>query len=176
MTKQIPLTKGKFALVDDEDFEFLSQWKWHFNNRYACRCIYTYADGVERKQKNRKQIRIFMHREIMNPPSDKEIDHINRCGLDNRKSNLRICTREQNARNSLPSSYAGKDKESIYKGVYLRKDRNKKWVSYIMGKNKKTIYIGGFYSEIEAAIAYNAKAKQLFGEFALLNVIENPNT
>jgi hypothetical protein len=152
--KQIALNgkhgKGKFALVDDGDYEELMKYRWHLHSRgYACTDL------------NKK--RIYMHRLIMNPKKGYVIDHINHDKLDNRKCNLRTCTQSQNMMNSRVQ----KKTASIYKGVSFCKG---KWMSRIV-LNKKTIYLGVFDIELEAAEAYNAKANYLFEQYAHLNKI-----
>lgn len=154
--KQIPLTQGKFALVDDEDFEELSKHKWYANKIrwifYAVRNIGT--------RPNRKAI--LMHRQIMNAKKGQEIDHRNGDGLYNRKSNLRFCTTKQNQHNQ--KSQIG---SSRFKGVSWSKN-NKKWLARI-GFNYHQKYLGLFDNEIEAAKSYDQKAEEMFGEFANLN-------
>jgi hypothetical protein len=150
----IPLTQGKFAIVGAEDYEWLSQYKWcalktHNNKFYAVR------------RKNNKTI--IMHRQIMNAPAGLVVDHIDGNSLNNRKTNLRICTQAQNIHNSQPR----RNRSSKYKGVFWDKV-NKKWSTNIR-KGDKRIYLGGFDDEIEAALAYDRKAAELFGEFAYLN-------
>lgn len=150
----IPLTQGKFATVDVDDYDRFSQCKWcasksHNNRFYAVR------------YKNNKTI--MMHRQIMNAPAGLVVDHIDGNGLNNRKSNLRICTQAQNFLNSRPRRNCG----SRYKGVSLYK-REKMWRVKIF-HNSRTINIGQFDDEIEAALAYDRKAAELFGEFAYLN-------
>jgi hypothetical protein len=151
--KQIPLNgkhgKGKFALVDDEDYEELMKYKWRVNSvGYAVR-------GYS----------ISMHRLIMNCDKGLLVDHINHEPLDNQKRNLRICTTSQNGMNRVPK----KGGTSKYKSVYFNKAA-KKWRASIM-INGKSIHLGTFNTELEAAQAYNAKAKELFGEFAHINKI-----
>jgi len=104
-----------------------------------------------------------MHRLIMNAPEGLVVDHIDRNGLNNRKCNLRLCTKAQNVQNSRPR----RNRSSKYKGVFWNK-LNKKWSASIH-KGDKRIYLGGFDDEIEAALAYDRKAAELFGEFAYLN-------
>lgn len=148
--KKIKLTQGKYAIVDDEDYENLNQYNWCFNAGYAVRSNYV----------NGKQIGLLMmHREIMKTPKNMSTDHINHNKLDNRKSNLRIVTQAQNSYNRL-----GKKKgTSKYKGVSWHKDY-KKW-SVVFDKK----WVGSFSDEVEAAKAYDKAAKEKFGEYALLN-------
>jgi len=157
MTKEIQLTQNKVAFVDDADFEYLNQYKWCFNGRYAIREIR--IGGKKRK--------ILMHRIIVSVPFGLEIDHINGNGCDNRRDNLRICTHQQNVRNCKKCM---KDTSSKYKGVCWHKT-NRKWQAYI-GVNKKVIYLGYFIEEDEAARTYNVAALKYFGEFAKPNIIE----
>lgn len=157
--KQIPLSQGLFALVDDEDFEYLNQFKWHARKS---RDTFYASRNLKISKNNRKTIQ--MHRVILGTTDTKiQGDHIDGNGLNNQKSNLREATHEQNRRNT--KSY--KNGVSKYKGVSYRKD-SKKWRS-IINFNKKVIRLGYFSSEIEAAKAYDVKAKELFGEFAWLN-------
>jgi len=160
--KKIKLSQNQFALVDDEDFEKLNNRKWsakfdnHTNKFYA----YGHLD----KKNNYKSI--LMHRFIMGFPTNKQIDHINKDTLDNRKINLRIVTNAQNQANR----WKNKKCSSKYKGViYLSKIN--KWYSRICFA-KKSYNIGIFNSEEEAGLAYNKKAKELFGEYACLNKIK----
>lgn len=156
--KLIPLTQGKFAQVDDEDYEHLMQWKWHAykskRNMYAGRSV--------------KNVKVSMHRYLLNLKDFNDVaDHKNNDGLDNQRCNLRVATRSQNGanrRSHLNSS-------SKYLGVSFNKDR-KKWKSEI--KKKPAVYfLGWFENEIDAAKAYNIKAFELFGDFANLNKLNN---
>ena len=150
--RHIPLTRGKFAIVDEADFERLNRYKWHAicirGKWYARRC----PGGKP----------IMMHREIMNAPADKLVDHIDGNGLNNRRCNLRLCTQQQNMQNRRPLIRTSK-----FKGVWYCK-RTRKWVATIV-LDGKTIHLGRFDDEIEAARAYDRKAIELFGEFAYLN-------
>jgi len=158
--KQIPLTQGQFALVDNEDYDFLNQFKW-----YANRCKNTfYAERSEIIAKHTKKT-IIMHRLIMNPSDEMEIDHIDHNGLNNQKANLRVVTSSQNNMNQQPR----RNISSIFKGVYWKKQVNR-WVASI-GYNQKVIHLGYFEKEIDGAIAYNKKAVELFGQYAWLNPI-----
>jgi hypothetical protein len=152
----IPLTQGKFAIVDAEDFDWLNQYQW-----YACKCKSTYyAARVERG----KTIR--MHREIMRAPKGVLVDHINHTGLDNRKSNLRLCTNAQNCYNQRPSARG----TSRYKGVSWHKC-SRKWSARVRCDGKFN-NLGDYKDEMAAAMAYDDKAVELFGEFAYLNFPE----
>lgn len=158
-SKVIPLTKGKFAIVDDEDFEHLSKYNWQLNGYYAVRQL-PVSESPKGSQSR-------MHREIMNAPIGMEVDHINGDKLDNRKSNLRICTRQENQRNRRKSI---KPSSSKYKGVKYDK-RYKKYEAFLT-INRKYIFLGTYKTEREAAIAYNLAVKDYFGEFSWLNSID----
>lgn len=138
--KQISLTQGKFAIVDDEDFDFLSQFRWHYAEGYASKAPH-----------------IRMHRLLMNTPEGYLTDHINNNTLDNRRSNLRVVSPSQNSMNTLKRNSI----YSPYKGVDYHKGE---WRSRIKGK-----LIGGFTTEHAAALAYDLWATALFGEYAHLN-------
>lgn len=154
MTKQIPLTQGKFALVDDEDYEELMKYKWYFDNGYARR------DGPAPIKK-----RILMHRQIMNAKAGQDVDHINHDGLDNRRINIRLCTTSQNMQNSK----LYKNNSTGLKGVRFHK-RMKKYQASIR-INGKAKHLGTFENPIDAAKVYNEAALKLFGEFANFNKI-----
>ena len=157
--RRIPLTQGKYALVDPEDYERLSKYKWHAikskNTFYASRSIHL--------GKN-KWKHIKMHREIIDPPDYLFVDHVNHTGYDNRKANLRTATHRQNSYNRI---HFRKNQSSKYKGVSFNK-RKKKWIAQIR-YNSKHKFIGYFDNEIEAAKAYDKAAKIHHGEFAVLN-------
>lgn len=154
MSKFIELSQGKYAIVDDDDFDELNQYKWSFMRGYATRSIKIGAGKYTRES---------MHSHIMGVVDGKEIDHINHIGTDNRKENLRFVTDSQNQMNRIqPKGFT-----SSYKGVDWHK-RDKCWRAHIV-INKKQIYLGHFKNEKDAALAYNKKAIELYGEFAHLN-------
>jgi len=149
---------NKFVLIDDENYNWLNKHKWYFEKGYAIR-IY--------QQKN-KIFKIRMHRQILNTPEGLYTDHINRNKLDNRKKNLRFATRQQNSANRTANRKKIKS-NNPYKGVHKEpRNKNKKWIARIWFYNNH-IYLGGFHTKIEAAKAYDVKAKELFGEYACLN-------
>jgi len=155
--KEIQLTQGKFAIVDDDDFELLNQWKWHISaSGYAARRI---------PKVNGKQAILFMHRILLGLSLNDGIcgDHINGIRIDNRKCNLRIASKLENGKNVKKH----KDNLSGYKGVYLNKDRNK-WAAQIC-TNGKTEYLGLFESPELAYEEYCKESIKRHGDFS--NVI-----
>jgi hypothetical protein len=155
--KIIPLTQGKVAIVDDRDYRWLSQYKWHAQKSGKRPGLY-YA--VRNATINKRRKTIQMHREIMNPAKGLEIDHRNNNALDNRRLNMRTCTRAQNMANSR----AQKGKSSAFKGVSFHKEY-RKWRGRITHLGKD-LHLGFFRNQVRAAKAYDDKAKELFGEFA----------
>lgn len=153
--RRIPLTQGKYAIVDNEDFTKLSKYSWHYNKGYA-RCAIS-QDGKQKIER--------MHSFLMKTPKGMDTDHINGNKLDNRKSNLRICTRSQNKINQGLS----RNNTSGFIGVHWHRPL-KKWRAQISILNKKK-HIGVFKTKEEAAKAYNDVAYKNFGEFARLNSI-----
>lgn len=153
--KYISLTQGKFALVDDKDYELVNSFKWYFDSTTG------YAKRDVRIDGKRKCI--YMHRFINGTKNGMLTDHKNGNRLDNQRNNLRECNHTQNHANKrIENSFSSK-----YKGVYWHKARNK-WTAMIRF-NRKGHYLGLFTDEKEAAKAYNEKAKDLFGDFAKLN-------
>lgn len=156
--KLIPLNHGYFAKVDDDDFEWLSKWRWYAvkggKTVYAARGIVK-DDG--------KSSVMQMHRQILGVTDPKiQVDHRFGDGLDNTRENIRLCTRSQNLMNR--GGFVG---SSQYKGVTWNKKR-KLWLAGIT-INKKLKIIGGFLVEEDAARAYNYAAKVNFGDFAKYN-------
>jgi hypothetical protein len=153
--KKIRLTQDKFALVDDADYEKVSQYKWFYKIGYAAR--QQHIGMVEGKQIQRT---VFMHRLILDAPEGLEVDHKNMDGLDNRRKNIRLATRTQNQINRGPQQ----DNTSGYKGVLWAK-QNRKWRAYITIKGK-TIHLGLYENIEDAAKRRQEVEKQLYGEFA----------
>lgn len=154
--KLIPLTQGKFAQVDDVEFEELSRCKWYFDGYYAAR---------DCRNSGRKS-KVYMHRQIMNTPAGMETDHIDGNGLNNCRSNLRICTRVENGRNARKTNNCS----SVFKGVTWHKQRGK-WQAQIeiLGNRK---HLGLYKIPEDAAHAYDKAALEYYGEFAKLNFPE----
>lgn len=149
--KEIPLTQGKVAIVDDEDFEWLSQWRWYFKGGYACR--------------SDKRLTIRMHRLILATQEGDFCDHVDGDRLNNQKSNLRLCTFAENMFNKG----AYRTNTSGFKGVVWEKE-SQKWAARI-ALNKKRITIGRFHTKEQAALAYNEAALKYHGAFAHLNTV-----
>ena len=142
--KRIKLTKGKYAIVDDEDFDSMNQKSWHFSTKgYACAGTHT-GSAVNG---TRRTVRFFMHRLINKTPDGLQTDHINRNKLDNRRSNLRTVTNQQNHFN-MPLS---RNNATGCKGVYWFK-RDKNWQSQIT-VGAKRIHLGYFINFKDAVSA-----------------------
>lgn len=157
--KEIPLTRGYVALVDDGDFDSLNKFKW-----FALVSEHTvYATRMAPRP---KRFAIYMHREILGIKSG-VVDHRDRNGLNNQRANLRAATQQGNTANSKKPSDAMTSK---YKGVWFDSARGK-WAARI-GFNNRGIHLGRFLTEAEAAKVYNDAAIKLFGEFARINEIE----
>jgi hypothetical protein len=151
------LTQGKYALIDEADFDLVSQHKWQAKPHR--RTVYAAAGLYE----NGRHRVIRMHRLILQAGDGQSVDHINGDGLDNRRANLRFATPSQNQHNRRGSAKAS----SSYKGVFWHKG-SRKWLAQIT-VNWKAIYLGLYADEMEAALAYDCAARELHGEFARLN-------
>jgi hypothetical protein len=149
MSKEIKLTRGLVAIVDDEDYDFLSQRKW---------TAMPVRDGFYAYNKIG-----LMHRIVMKAPKGTQVDHADGNKLDNRKSNLRFCTASQN----LYNRKTPKSNRLGFTGVCERKNEHR-FTAYIHA-NKVRYWLGSFATAIEAALARDKKAKELHGEFANLN-------
>jgi hypothetical protein len=155
---QIPLSQGKVALVDAEDYDRLvSMGRWHLHSGGYAAKSYRHPGG-------RSDV-VFMHRVILNAPKGVEVDHINGDKLDNRKANLRIADRYGNARNTRKIRVG----TSRYKGVCWKR-RSDRWYASIKA-NGRHVFLGHFDTEEDAARVYNEAAKRYFGDFARLNQI-----
>lgn len=162
--KEIPLTQGKVALVDDEDYDFLMQWKWQAT-KTKCTWYAKRVSNNKDKHKNGKRYSILMHRVIMKAKLFYEVDHNpDHNGLNNQKHNLRIATRTQNKINTHKINSTG------YRGVELNK-YSKKFSAHIR-INGKLKHLGVFETAIEAAKAYNNAAVQYHDKFAILNIFK----
>ena len=148
--KEVPLTRGHVALVDDEDFDAVSALKWCYDGHgYA---VHRFGPGDARR----------MHRFIMQPRVGLQVDHINGDGLDNRRCNLRVVLPWQNNANQRKTRGT-----SEFKGVSWRPDLGK-WTAHIKSFGI-AYYLGVFEDEEEAAQAYDRAAVSLFGAHARLN-------
>jgi len=150
---------GKFALVDDEDYYGLIRWKWQVN-------YYGYVFRHDYDPITQKVRCVYLARFLMNAPKGSLVHHIDHDPLDNRRENLQICDKVQNAQSSVVRE--GRK----YKGVSFHKSAQA-WEAYIQ-VDKKKIYLGVFTNEIEAAKEYDRAATEYFGEFALLNFPGEP--
>lgn len=149
--KTIQLSKGLFAIVDDEDFERISRFKWSA----------TKSDGKWYARRNHSGSTVYLHRFILGITTRQYIDHINGNSLDNRRANLRIATNSQNGANTKKRT----TNTSGYKGV---KKAGRKWRATITC-NYREVHIGVYETPEDAARAYDSKARELFGNFAGLN-------
>lgn len=159
----VPLTKGLYSIVGESDYDWLMSYNWYSLQgtrgiHYACRHYLKEENGPRRQ--------IFMHQQIMQVLGVGEVDHINHNGLDNRRSNLRLCTQQQNSGNTRPRS----NNKSGFKGVSWNATA-KKWMAVIQFNGEHT-YLGIFSDPKDAARAYDAAALKSYGEFAWLNFPE----
>lgn len=154
MAKLIPITQNKSTIVDDEDYVFLSQYKWRAiksQNHY-------YVGKSEKRKRDKPRKLTLMHRLIMCSRDGEQVDHINGDSLDNQKHNLRLCTQGQNLFNK--NKY--KNNKTGFKGISVR---GKKWRVQVQA-NKKQHIVGHFNTINEAIAAYNAVSKKIHGEFS----------
>lgn len=150
--KPIPLTQGKVAWVDDDDYAELSQFNWHY-----IKAGYALRTGL--LSRGEKHLPVYLHRQIMQPPDGFEVDHINGDKLLNIRQNLRVVTRRQNTMNKGLSSV----NTSGHKGIHWCEQR-RRWVARI-GLNNRTINLGRFRSLDDAIAAKTAAIKKYHGEF-----------
>jgi len=160
--KKIPLTQGRFAIVDDEDYEWISKLHWHFNDGYAVRGAYTRVVKTKSGKIKGFQKTEIMHRVIAKTPKGMETDHINGDGLDNRKENLRVCRHSQNGKNIINTKRRGVKPKGVFRvpdGKFIARIRSQ----------YRLINLGTFRTEQEASNAYDVAALKLHGEFAATN-------
>lgn len=156
MAMQVPLTNGGFAVVDDVDYPRAMSKRWCADRRGHC----VYARSTSRK-------RLYLHRFILDLPSDRAVDHRDRDGLNCRRSNLRIANKSENSANQVRQ----RDRAvSGYRGVFAM--RRGRWRAQIKADGR-AIHLGCYANREEAAAAYDDKARELFGPFARLNFPED---
>ncbi len=151
--------QDKETIVSDCDFEWLSQWKWTTFDGYAMRRV-----GNSRKSGSKV---VWMHREITECPQGLKVDHADRNRLNNQRHNLRVCTHAENCANTPK-------RQSVdgFRGIQLVKGRYQARIGF----ERKVRYLGSFATAIEAATCYDDAAKELHGEFAILNFPQQTNT
>src|SRR3990167_2235442 len=187
---------NEFLLLDDFDFKRVRNAKWYLFNRngykYASAQVrllnneilkpltFSQIAKIRRPKKGRRFLKeniyfedqplitVFLHRFILNAPKGLEVDHINGNGLDNRRKNIRLCTKKENMQNRRISI----NNTSGYKGVYYHKSdkRKKRWTVFIRTDDNRK-FIGRFLTALDAAKAYNEAATKYHGEFARLNTL-----
>ncbi len=163
--KEIELTQEQVTLVNDEDFEWLNQWKWFAHYDWRGKCFYAQRNAPRIKD---KRVIIHMSREIIKCPKNLQVDHADGNTLNNQRYNIRICTSTENLRNRRPWINC----TSKHKGVGWHK-QTEKWIARIYTRDifdqPMNIFLGLFNSEEEAALAYDKAALREFGEFAYFN-------
>jgi hypothetical protein len=164
MVREIPLTQGYVTWVSDEDYDRVSVHRW------GAVVAKSGAVAAQTKINNRN---VYLHSLVMRPPSGYVVDHRNGTNpiperpdvVDNRRDNLRVCTRLQNSR---AFKSPAKGKTSAYRGVHLERRKKGKWTARICVNDRDT-HLGYYVHEIDAAYAYDSAAIEYFGEFAQLN-------
>jgi hypothetical protein len=166
--REIKLTQGLVALVDDEDFEYLNQWKWcvqkNRQNRYAARFTTLFSDGIK------KRVQLRMHQVLLKMYNQKSegVDFIDNNGLNLTKINIRVASQTEAKRNGKKTIKVGGTK-SQFKGVTFHKKTGKYHASIFC--DKKAMSLKYHDTEVLAAIAYNEAAIKYHGEFANLNQV-----
>lgn len=161
MAKQIKLNNGKFVIIDDEDFAYLSRFSWHFNVDEVCMTL-TDRQGNQRH--------FEMHKFLIKHPPATRVYYKNRNPLDCRKNNLEAMSINYGVhKNRKAKTWGGRKTSSRFKGVSFSKSANK-WMAYISGEKDRK-YLGLFNSELEAAKEYNKVALEIFGENAYQNKV-----
>jgi hypothetical protein len=163
--REIPLTQGQVAIVDDADYDALSTYRW-----CAHRDRMTFYADRHASLPDGGRTTVRMHRQILGVAPGVEVDHENGNGLDNRRENIRICTHQENQWNANKWARA----TSRFKGVSWEKSR-RRWVAAIRLRGKaqrgrpRAVWLGRFTDEESAARAYDAAARKHFGDFAACN-------
>ena len=158
---EIYVGNKQFAKIDVEDYDKVKGYWWSLSTKRG----FTQYAQAHSSHDSKSRLHLSMHRVILGLTDTGLVDHINGDGLDNRKSNLRIATTQENAFNQKSNRGSSK-----FKGVSFRKDNNL-WRAYVTKDGKRT-YLGDHATEIDAAMAYNKAASQLFGEYARLNNVD----
>jgi|ERR1035437_699119 hypothetical protein len=159
--KEILLNQSKVAFIDEEDYERVNKYLWCVDYKPSSDTYFAFTHIKGKKT--------YLHSFILNTPKGLQVDHKDHDGLNDVRNNIRICTQTQNNANNRKM----KNTSSKYKGVSWTRNYGK-WEAYIkINKIKKNL--GYFTSEKDATLAYNKTAIKLFGEFALLNIIEINN-
>ena len=163
-TREVPLTRGYVAIVDADDYEKVAAFSWQAKidrSKHDGSIIRVYAHGRVGQYANGKPMMAKMHRVILGLTDSRiDCDHKNHDGLDNRRENLRVCTRSQNNHNRRPKRWKFKGVSPTYGG--------KRWRATIRA-NGKQMHLGAFRTIEEAAAAYDKAALRYFGEFAQTN-------
>lgn len=156
------------VVIDDEDWDKIKKYKWKIKYETdTFSVVASHRIGPKQSDGRRKRVMTSLSRLLTNCPIGMVVDHISGDSLDNRKQNLRICTKAENNRNKKKQLGT----KSKYKGVTLSHHKTKPWTAYI-SFNDKVRRLGYFSTEKEAALVYDNKAKELFGQFARLNFPE----
>lgn len=158
---EIALSNGLIALIDDTDFDKVRAHSWSASRTSSTRVYAAY-----KTVKNGKGVTVYMHRAILGAPKGMEVDHINGNGLDNRRSNLRLVTRRQNTINARLSIR----NTTGFRGVSPARRPGRYVATIHVNRTKR--HLGTFPNPTEAAVAYDAAAREHFGEFARLNFPE----
>ena len=156
--QRIKLTKGKSAIIDDDDYERINAYRWSTQVARSGQRFYAVRNEYSKGGSYR---RVYMHRFIMDAPEGKEIDHVNGNGLDNRQNNLRVCTSSQNRMNRGPSNASKTGLKGVFKSCG-------KFIA-VIGAKGKVKRLGRFDTPEQAAKAYDKEARKLHGKFASLN-------
>lgn len=156
---RIPLSQGKFAIIDAEDLEEIGIHQWVFAERGASR------NATEDERKSMGISRIWMHRQIMRHPRGLQVDHANGDRTDNSRDNLRVASQNQNVFNTLSSVANPLEMRGVVK---IPNSKKRSWYAAIQFQGKKE-YLGSFSSPKEASDAYNKRGRELHGEFFVLD-------